>query len=392
MNDDLLNLLRHSDAPIVVHGAGAVAEVILIILDHMGVSVACVCDRNPQKEGVLFQGRMISSPEAVARYSDPIILVTVMQNVTAVMDTYRNQGYKKVYSVETVLSEFQCGNEAGSRERYLQYCCRVYRNNIITERGNGLDIRYLALSLTERCNLQCRDCANLMPLFPHPTHYPLEHILKSLERITGCVDSITTLALIGGEPFLYPYLKNVLEAASVNPCIKSILVLTNGTVMPQAPLLDALRDTGTAVFISNYPVTATKAAQLRVALERHRIGYEWMDVFEWNDLGGFEKRNRRIGELTSLYAECGQRNEWSLVAGRLSCCGRASSAEKIGLVVQPDDEVVDLSADFDAESIRERIRHMVQAKRCFSVCDHCNGQLQNGLKIKPAIQISRKSL
>ena len=69
------------------------------------------------------------------------------------------------------------------------------------------------VSLTTRCNLKCKNCGSLMPLYAHPKDVELDVIIKSLDRFFACVDRVVRVNVIGGEPFLYPYLADVVDFA-----------------------------------------------------------------------------------------------------------------------------------------------------------------------------------
>ena len=67
------------------------------------------------------------------------------------------------------------------------------------------------VSLTTRCNLKCKNCGSLMPFYAHPKDVELDTIIKSLDRFFSCVDRVVRINVIGGEPFLYPHLAEVID-------------------------------------------------------------------------------------------------------------------------------------------------------------------------------------
>jgi radical SAM protein with 4Fe4S-binding SPASM domain len=92
--------------------------------------------------------------------------------------------------------------------------------------GNGPapSLRYLELQLSRRCNLSCRHCY-LGP--PRPDELALEEalsIVREFEEMGGL-----RLLISGGEPLLYPHLREFIEATG-GLKIRRVL-LTNGTLI-----------------------------------------------------------------------------------------------------------------------------------------------------------------
>jgi radical SAM protein with 4Fe4S-binding SPASM domain len=90
--------------------------------------------------------------------------------------------------------------------------------------GQVPSLRYLELHLTRRCNLACRHCY-LGP--PRPEEIPLEAALaiaREFEEMGGL-----RLLISGGEPLLYPHLREFIEETGKLKLRR--VLLTNGTLI-----------------------------------------------------------------------------------------------------------------------------------------------------------------
>lgn len=105
------------------------------------------------------------------------------------------------------------------------------------------DINYLKISLTDKCNLRCVYCkeeddsieeeyiSNLLSLDDY------KFIIKSFKEL-----GINKIEFVGGEPLLYPYLKELIHFAKQECNIEDISITTNGQHFSEKAL--ELRNSG----------------------------------------------------------------------------------------------------------------------------------------------------
>jgi radical SAM protein with 4Fe4S-binding SPASM domain len=125
------------------------------------------------------------------------------------------------------------GRELTSDAGFVRFCLKEglleplpQPDRVAVRPGNGPapSLRYLELQLTRRCNLACRHCY-LGP--PRPEELALEDALsisREFEEMGGL-----RLLISGGEPLLYPHLREFIEATGTLK-IRRVL-LTNGTLI-----------------------------------------------------------------------------------------------------------------------------------------------------------------
>ena len=93
-------------------------------------------------------------------------------------------------------------------------------------------IRYLRISVTDRCNLRCRYCA------PAAQHRIKRDQLLSLEEIHRLVEigtrmGISKVRLTGGEPLVRKGIDTLISRLSRLSALKDISLTTNGTLLAQ---------------------------------------------------------------------------------------------------------------------------------------------------------------
>ncbi len=106
----------------------------------------------------------------------------------------------------------------------------------------GRQIKYLRLSVTDRCNLRCFYCMPEEGI----NYLPKEHLL-SYEELLRLIDIFTNLGIdklriTGGEPFVRKDLIHFIESISENNLLKRISITTNGILT--RPYLSELHNFG----------------------------------------------------------------------------------------------------------------------------------------------------
>jgi cyclic pyranopterin phosphate synthase len=105
--------------------------------------------------------------------------------------------------------------------------------------AQGREIRYLRLSLTDRCNFRCSYCA---PAGMDRVEDPLTR--EELARVVGVFArlGVRRVRLTGGEPTLRKDLLDVVRDVAATPGIEEVALTTNGHLL--AGMAPALREAG----------------------------------------------------------------------------------------------------------------------------------------------------
>lgn len=232
------------------------------------------------------------------------------------------------------------------------------------------------VSLTTRCNLRCKNCGSLMPFYQHPKDVELDIILRSLDRFFSCVDRVIRINVIGGEPFLYPHLTEVVDYLNHKEQAVRVVFPTNGTVAPDDPqLYKALRNPKNHVRISHYDAYDNKSGKMleKLVLEGvdHSVKQFGINDYLWYDFGGFEDRKRTPEEVQKQYENCAV--EWySLYRGKLYPCPRAAHAVDLGFIKGDGNFVDCLDEGIPIDVLQEQLQQFVYERKYHPACFHCD--------------------
>lgn len=103
-------------------------------------------------------------------------------------------------------------------------------DNILTDNDNR-PIRYLRISVTDRCNLRCRYCtpsADFVSLL-HDQVLSYEEIQRMAAILAPC--GVSSVRLTGGEPLVRKHLHRLVRSLAAIPGIDDLSLTTNGLLL-----------------------------------------------------------------------------------------------------------------------------------------------------------------
>lgn len=229
--------------------------------------------------------------------------------------------------------------------------------------------------ITTKCNLLCDGCSHLMPYYKNPNHLNRDQVIASMRKLAEAVDWFDHFNILGGEPFLSPDLKYIMEAI---PAEKSRLVqvLTNATIIPKDPeLFDVMRRKNVHVVITPYPSNVVTREQLIAVLERENVAWNFYNR-PWTDYGEPRDYRKSPRELRNQFVRCDEvcRN---LFDGRLYYCFRSAHICDLGFCQCGKGEAVDLMKNTIVQN-RKQIRRLMWRHKSLMACRYClKGTNQN---------------
>lgn len=122
--------------------------------------------------------------------------------------------------------------------------------------------------VTTMCTLKCKECCCYIPYYSKEAHIkPLtfEKFKKELDLLLQSVQSIEIYSFMGGEPLLVKDLPKMVRYAAAQTKIKFLYITTNGTIVPSAELISAMKQykEKIKIDISNYSSTESLAERER---------------------------------------------------------------------------------------------------------------------------------
>ena len=102
------------------------------------------------------------------------------------------------------------------------------------EYKNKTHIFQTDILVTERCNLNCSHCNMFIPHYENPEHRSKDIIIEDIDLFFNKTDYVSILHLVGGEPFLYPNIDDIIKHILKNYIdrIDKFIITTNGTATP----------------------------------------------------------------------------------------------------------------------------------------------------------------
>jgi glycosyltransferase involved in cell wall biosynthesis/organic radical activating enzyme len=245
-------------------------------------------------------------------------------------------------------------------------------------------VSVLEFVVTTRCNLKCRDCANLMQYYKTPSHIDTGTVLRSIDRVFQFIDFIVDVNLLGGEPLLNPDLPQILDKlGEYRTKIRTLNITTNGTILPKHELLDALIRNHAMMTVSDYGELSSKRLQLITLLRENGIGVKDLKGQMWNTPHTFCKNlAREQREIAQIFKTCSAQC-MEVLNGKLSYCVFQAHAENLHAIPGFDYESLDL---LDEHLKKEAVRELCYPSRPLRACRYCTGMNYETETIPAAVQ------
>lgn len=238
--------------------------------------------------------------------------------------------------------------------------------------------------VTEKCTLNCSHCNMFMPHFESPTHRELDTIISDVDSFFNIVDYVSVFHLVGGEPFLYPNIENVVRHIFTNYSerIDKLIITTNGTILPKGTMIDLLKSNEVILSVSNY---SDKLQNIRTKIEKVIQTYKDANVnhyvrtdIEWYDFGDLRVKGGRTDEQLVKHFDSCTAPFRGLNDGKFYYCHLNTSAVRTNIFPLNDNDYVDINTISKEELIKFDLGYTELGYITF--CDNCNG-CNTGIKI-----------
>lgn len=266
---------------------------------------------------------------------------------------------------EVVLEQYHIEGE--ERQRRLREKEKYIRGSKDGKRP--LVLPRIMVMPTTRCNMRCKGCSSLLPYFKNPKDVSIEQILKDFELFFSGIDECMRIT-IGGEPFLYPHLQEIVEYLIGQKKVLGIMLITNSTIMPAPQVLELLRNPKVFVEISDYG-HLEKMSHLISVLESIGVNFTVLTEQKWTDMGGIQCRNRSEEELKFQYLNCDQGKVIKgMHDGKFYTCARGARMAALGVYTSEHD-YFDLKETEKGSVIREKIKALYYSEKA-DACNYCD--------------------
>jgi organic radical activating enzyme len=377
--NELVRELNTRNCGIVLFGTGSMARLAAAEPGLGSLIRYCVDnDERKQGKGIELNGvnYEIKAPETAASeqdWSTNVVLIASSYFDTIQKQCAETMPRAKVYVYPLIRQNYESERDKWQR-RVLDECAAEYAS--VAEQYALPPVNFDAATLviprvmimpTTRCNLRCEGCSSLLPQFANPSDVSFERVSADLSAFFAAVDGCVRLT-VGGEPFLYPHLDRLLELLLTESKLLGVMLITNGTIVPNDRVLELLRDRKVLVELSDYG-DLERMSRVVTAFERSATRFKVLTGQVWDDFGGTNKRGRTTAELRQSYLNCEQsRLIKAIYNGKFYTCARAARMDALGVY---GSDIDNCALNDDTECLRQRITTMY-ASETADACDYCD--------------------
>lgn len=364
---------------IYIYGAGENGTLLYEDLKIANIKITFV-DSNIQKQSLGYLGCKVISPEEFfEKIPDSKKYFTVIalgiNQVSVVM--------KKI-----VLHGFKEGIDAFSYKNFTEFYLPVF----LMYHSQKMYVKYLDVSLTQHCNLKCKECSIMTPYIKQPKHKEFVVVCQDIDLLFEKVDYVHSLFLIGGEPLLYPHLEEICEyiGSKYKRAIGHLVIASNGLVTLKESLIKTIKHYNIEFQISDYSKwikqTEGKMNDFIDTLTKFKIPYNRMVDLEWVDYGfrNDTGRKEKVENMENFFDSCGIDCR-GLENGKFYYCFPAKMCQKVLEYKEYEDEYFDLRGDGRKMELLE-FSLGYNEKGYLRICSRCNGSYLNNKNFIPVAE------
>lgn len=147
------------------------------------------------------------------------------------------------------------------------------KEKLVCQFSKRNEFDYLALHITDHCNLNCAYCSVMCARVKKPGFASFEKTEKGIMHLKAIIDQISVIRILGGEPTLNPEWIEYCKMVRRHYPLADIEVVTNGTKILQMSKeqLDVLRNYHITLDVSFYPTIGDKIDDIELMLRNEKI-------------------------------------------------------------------------------------------------------------------------
>lgn len=252
------------------------------------------------------------------------------------------------------------------------------------EYKNKTHIFQTDILVTERCNLNCSHCNMFIPHYENPEHRSKDVIIEDIDLFFSKTDYVSILHLVGGEPFLYPNIDDIIKHIIENYIdrIDKFIITTNGTATPKSTTIDLLKNNEIILSVSDY---SDKLEKLKNKVVKNIENYKSNNIkhyvrneIEWYDFGDLRIKGGRTEEQLIKHFDSCTAPFRGLNDGKFYYCHLNTSAVRTKLFPINENDYVHLKTISKEDFIKFDLGYTDLGY--ISFCDNCNG-CNTGIKV-----------
>lgn len=372
---------------IVLWGAGKIGSIAAHVLKQKGIRALAFVDISKSKQGTAFCGLEIISPEAFFReYKNAVLIITTVgrDDVIALL---KSNGFSGYYDAWPLLLEFDFADYSEQNQMYMKRMISYYFR--VVARSLNLATEYVAnrlrVMVTSKCSLRCKECSAFAPYVPAAKNDDWENIISDITTVLDALGKVEEIEFLGGEPLLHPDLDKIIGALAEESRIKLLTIVTNGTIIPAPPLVQALKnDPRTMLRVSNYGEISFRIPEIEILLKDSGIAHEIIDYKTWYKASEIGLYNETDEEIRRKFDYCMQGCGIISWAGKLFLCGSLPFLLEAGAFPPSSDNFCYLrDKNLPREQLLKMTREYIErsnTNRFLDACRYCSGKSSSNFK------------
>lgn len=385
-NSDMLDYIK-SFQKVIVWGASYLGDAIGKWLIDNGVSISGYWDLRAESIGRL-NGIACVHPFSDKADEGLLVIYCIGNNVIGhlLRQKLRENGYSFIrgdYLYMGTVCPFDKTTGVKSSQCQGSMCCRSVfcqrLSNIVKSKSeNPLHMFSITLIINQRCSLGCKCCTSYMNEYPlkERVDMPTKRILKDIDQFFDAMDSIGTVTVMGGEPFMHPDLSKIIQKLLTKENFGLVSIATSGTYPIKPEQLEGLKNDRVNVSFSNYE-HAIKENQKKMMykniemIKNAGISYTvGVTIPEWAVPSTLYDLNNSEEQMIAKKKQCVQPPRCMQVKnGKLHPCDFGTALYSLNLG-RYEMDYVDIENTPDIQELREKIRAFIE-QPYYRTCGHC---------------------
>lgn len=388
-NTEVLDYIK-SYGKVIIWGASYLGNAVgKYLLDH-GVHIKNYWDLRAEEIQTL-NGIACIQPFKDVPDEDLLVVFCIGNNVirSLLIKELKDKGYNNVlrgdFFYMGAICPFDTTTGVKSTQCQGSMCCRSIfcqrLSNIVKSRSlnpDPLHMFSITFIINQRCSLGCKCCTSYMNEYPlkERTDMPTERIVKDIDQFFAAMDSVGTVTVMGGEPFMHPDLSKIIRKLLTKKNFGLVSIATSGTYPIKPEQLEGLKNDRVNVSFSNYE-HAIKENQKKMMYENiemiknagisYTVGVtipEWAVPSTLYDLHETEEQMIAKKKMCAQPPRCMQ-----VKNGKLHPCDFGTALYSLNLG-RYEMDYVDIENTPDTQELREKIRSFID-QPYYRTCGHC---------------------
>jgi organic radical activating enzyme len=356
--------------------------------DNINCNVKGFIDSGSAKHGQKYKHLVVYSPEETQKLItlDDLILITVL-DIQDVIPIIQNKFSKIKWSalgmeLKNQKADLNLTDDSNDFIEYTLKAVELCHKNFLNK--NKKFLHSVDIVVSEKCTLNCKDCANLMQYYEDAKNIDYKMVVSDFERLVSKIDHIFEVRLIGGEPFVNKDIYNIIDYLLDSTKITKLVIYTNATIPLKAELMNKYVTPKLVFSITDYGKLSKNTNKVISLLKEMNIGYRALPPNNWTDSALIRDHKRSEYEMVDIFNRCCGKNLFTIMYGKLYRCPFVSNAERLHAI--PFDEKNGVSLKAPLSDILE----YTSKTKYLPACNFCNGRSHDAPEIIPAIQARGK--